>query len=151
MCRSQRSSDPVRRTDPVLRRPSHPEEEDNQWGGQQLPDEQNHPEHDVTGVSQWRPQVSLETQGQRSEVTGLTRWVSALRRPHLVWDVVPVEVKGVDGLDVGEGEHHQVVTGSRRVQQHHRDADQSHLTHRRPLQTHTCHYIIKSSLYLQST
>ncbi|TNN60507.1 hypothetical protein EYF80_029230 [Liparis tanakae] len=52
---------PARRTDPFLRRPADPEEEDDQRGGQQLPDEQDHPEHDVAAVAQRRAQVRLET------------------------------------------------------------------------------------------
>lgn len=39
-------------THPLLGRPSDSEEEYNQRGGQQLPDKQNHPEHDITTVSQ---------------------------------------------------------------------------------------------------
>lgn len=49
-CKGQRSPDPDRWTDPILRGSSNPEEEDDQRCGQQLPDEQNHPEHHVAGV-----------------------------------------------------------------------------------------------------
>lgn len=55
------------------------------------------------------------------------------QKTHLVRDVVPVIVEGVDVLDVGEGENNKVVTGPRGIQQNHGDANQGHLTHRRPL------------------
>lgn len=59
-CKVKRHS--CRKTDPVLRRPSDPEEEDHQRGGQQLPDKQNHSKHNVTSISQRRLQVCLDTQ-----------------------------------------------------------------------------------------
>lgn len=47
-----KSHDPAGRTHPFLRRPSDPEEEDDQRGGQQLPDEKNDPKHNITAITQ---------------------------------------------------------------------------------------------------
>lgn len=51
---------------------------------------------------------------------------------HLVWNVVPVVVKGVDAA-VGECQDHQVVAGPGRVQEDDDGSYDCHLQHRRPL------------------
>lgn len=56
----QRLHDPASSTDPFLRWPPDPKEEDDQRGGQQLPDKQNHPKNNVTSIPQGRPQVCLD-------------------------------------------------------------------------------------------
>lgn len=54
-------------TDPFLWRSSDTEEKDHQWGGKQLPDEQDDPKHHITTISQRGPQVCLERLRSKSE------------------------------------------------------------------------------------